>query len=127
MPEKSVTQKLLFKETYTVLLLNEPENYRKTLGALPAKVTILTEANGLVDLAQVFITSKKEMEAALKKLRTSLKPSALLWLTYPKGTSKVKADINRDIIREYVEANGFKTVALISVDDTWSALRLKMV
>ena len=127
MPEKSVTQKLLFKETYTVLLLNEPENYRKTLGALPAKVTILTEANGLVDLAQVFITSKKEMEAALKKLRTSLKPSALLWLTYPKGTSKVKADINRDIIREYVEANGFKTVALISVDDTWSALRLKVV
>ncbi|OGO21767.1 MAG: hypothetical protein A2Z28_05695 [Chloroflexi bacterium RBG_16_51_9] len=127
MPEKSVTQKLLFKETYTVLLLNEPENYRKTLGALPAKVTILTEANGLVDLAQVFITSKKEMEAALKKLRTSLKPSALLWLTYPKGTSKVKADINRDIIREYVEANGFKTVALISVEDTWSALRLKMV
>ena len=127
MPDKSVAQKLLFKETYTVLLLNEAADYRKTLGALPAKVTILTEANGLVDLAQVFITSKKEMEAALKKLRTSLKPSALLWLTYPKGTSKVKADINRDIIREYVEANGFKTVALISVEDTWSALRLKMV
>jgi hypothetical protein len=127
MPDKSVAQKLLFKENYTVLLLNEPENYRATLGELPAKVTIQTEAKGLVDLAQAFITSKKEMEAVLKKVRASLKPSGLLWLTYPKGTSRVKTDINRDIIREYVEANGFKTVSLISVDDTWSALRLKVV
>ena len=109
------------------MLLNEPENYRATLGALPAKVTILTEAKGLVDLAQVFITSKKEMEATLKKLRASLKPGGLLWLTYPKATSKVKVDINRDSIRKYVEASGFKTVALVSVDDTWSALRLKVV
>ena len=38
MPDKSVAQKLLFKENYTVLLLNEPGNYRETLGELPAKV-----------------------------------------------------------------------------------------
>ena len=89
-------------------------------------MTILTEAKGLADLAQVFVSSKKELETSLKKIKSSLKPSGLLWLTYPKGTSKVKTDINRDIIREYVEANGFKTVSLISVDDTWSALRLKV-
>ena len=127
MPDKSVAQKLLFKENYTVLLLKEPENYRAVLGEMPDTVTILTEAKGSVDLAQVFITSKKEMEATLKKLRASLKPSALLWLTYPKGTSKTKTDINRDSIREYVEANGYKTVSLIAVDDTWSAVRLKVV
>lgn len=127
MPDKSVAQKLLFKENYKVLLLNEPENYRAMLGELPDKVTISAEAKGMFDLAQVFITSKKEMETELKKVRGSLKPAALLWLTYPKGTSRTKADINRDIIREYVEANGFKTVSLISVDDTWSALRVKVV
>jgi hypothetical protein len=126
MPEKSVAQKLLFKENYTVLLQNEPDNYRTMLGELPAKVTILPESKGPVDLAQIFVTSKKEMEAAVKKLKTNLRPSTLIWLTYPKGTSKVNSDINRDVIREYVEANGFKTVGLISIDDTWSALRLKL-
>ncbi len=49
----------------------------------------------------------------------------MLWVTYPKGTSKVKADINRDIIREYARTIGLEAVALVSVDDTWSALRLK--
>ncbi len=32
-----------------------------------------------------------------------------------------------DIIRVYAESIGFKAVAMISVDDTWSALRLKVV
>ncbi|HLB28255.1 MAG TPA: hypothetical protein VJK47_03485 [Dehalococcoidales bacterium] len=67
------------------------------------------------------------MEASLKKIKSSLKPAGLLWLTYPKGTSRTKTDINRDSIREYVEANGYKTVSLIAADDTWSALRLKVV
>ena len=67
------------------------------------------------------------MEASLKKIKSSLKPAGLLWLTYPKGTSRTKTDINRDIIRQYVEANGYKTVLLIAVDDTWSGLRLKVV
>jgi len=126
MPGKSVAQKLLIKENFRILLLNEPQNYRAQLGELPSKVTILTEPSGAVDLAQAFITSQKEMEATLKKIKSSLKPAALVWLTYPKGTSKTKTDINRDSIREYVEANGFKTVALVAVDDTWSALRLKV-
>ncbi len=59
--------------------------------------------------------------------KASLKPGGLLWLTYPKGTSQFKVDINRDSIRAYAESNGFKTVAMISVDETWSALRLKVV
>jgi len=127
MPDKSVAQKLLFKENYKVLLLNEPRDYRKTLGALPAKVTVSTDASGTFNLIQAFISSRKEMEVNLKKIKGSLKPAGLLWLTYPKGTSRTKTDINRDSIREYVEANGYKTVSLIAADDTWSALRLKVV
>ena len=60
-------------------------------------------------------------------LKPSLKPQGLLWVTYPKGTSKMKVDVNRDIIREYSETIGLKTVAQIAIDETWSALRLKIV
>jgi hypothetical protein len=127
MPDKSVAQKLLFKEGYKALLLNGPEGYRSTLGEMPEKVNISTNAGSEFDLIQVFVTSKKEMESGLIALKSKMKPGGLLWLTYPKGTSKAKADINRDIIREYAESNGFKAVSMISVDDTWSALRLKVV
>ena len=60
MPDKSVAQKLLFKENYKVLLLNEPKNYRKTLGELPAKVAVSTDASGTFDLIQAFISPKRK-------------------------------------------------------------------
>ena len=94
---------------------------------MPDKVTVSAKADGKFDLVQAFVSSKKELEAILPKLKDTLKPAGLLWVTYPKGTSKTKVDINRDTIREYVETKGFKTVAMIAVDDTWSAIRLKVV
>ncbi len=117
----------MIKTNYRVLLVNEPEAYRPVLGGLPANVTLFTGPNGPCDLVQLFVASRKELEAQLGKLKGVLTPKGLLWVTYPQGTSKVKADINRDSIREYAQSLGLEAVAMVSVDDNWSALRLKIV
>jgi hypothetical protein len=56
-----------------------------------------------------------------------LKADGLFWVTYPKGTSKIKADVNRDSIAAYAKSIGLQAVTMISIDDTWSGLRLKIV
>jgi len=127
MSQKPVAQKLQIKENYMVMLVNEPKAYRSMLGALPRGVTVLTERSRQADLIQVFVASSKELKVQLSALKPLLKTGGLLWVTYPKGTSKVKTDINRDSIREFAQSLGFQAVALFSVDDTWSALRLKAV
>lgn len=126
MSQKPIAQKLLIKENDKVLLINEPKGYRSMLGKLPANVAILTEpATKPLDFIQIFAASKKELDQ-LNKLKSVLSRKGLLWVTYPKGTSKVKTDINRDIIREYAQTKGLQAVAMVSIDDTWSALRLKV-
>jgi hypothetical protein len=125
--DKTVAQKLLIKEDYRVLLINGPKGYQSMLGELPRNVTLLDKPAGPVDFVQVFVTSRNELEGRLPGLKVLLKPKGLLWVTYPKGTSKIKADINRDTINEYARSIGLEGVAMISVDDTWSALRLKTV
>jgi predicted CoA-binding protein len=127
MSSKPIAQKLQIKENYHVLLVNEPKDYRSMMGKLPTNVTVLTEAAKPVDFVQVFLTSRRELEAQLSKLKSVLKSQGLLWVTYPKGTSKVKTDINRDIIRQFAQKVGLQAVAMISIDETWSALRLKTV
>ncbi len=87
----------------------------------------MREPKSTADLIQLFVTSRSELEKNLGKLKILLAPSGALWVTYPKGTSKAKSDINRDSIREYAQSIGLEAVAMISVDDTWSALRLKIV
>ena len=128
MSDKSVARKLLIKAGYRVLFVNAPESFESTLGELPPDVTILPrkeEPAGPVDLAQVFVTSRSELGAQLDRAGPALNPAGLLWMACPKGTSGVTTDVNRDTIREYARSVGFQAVAMVSVDGTWSALRLK--
>lgn len=127
MSEKTVAKKLFIKENCKVLFINAPKDYESILGALPPNVTVLAEPIKLVDFIQVFVTSKKELEEQLNKLKSFLSPQGLLWVSYPKGTSKIKTDINRDIIYQFAQSIGLKGVAMISVDETWSAMRFKIV
>ena len=71
------------------------------------------------------MASKNELNHKLQRLKTSLAPNGIVWVTYPKGTSKMKTDINRDSIREYAQTIGLEADAIFSVDDDWSALRMK--
>ena len=125
MSDKSVAEKLFIKEGYRILIINEPEGYRRVLGKLPQKIDVSTKASGQADLIQLFVGSRKELETNLPGLKAALKPKGLLWAIYPKGTSKAKADINRDTIGAYALSIGLQPVAMVSIDETWSALRLK--
>lgn len=127
MSKKIIAQKLFIKDNYRVLFVNEPENYITLLGDLPNNDNVLKRPEDSIDLIQVFVSSRKELEEQLVKLKSLLTPKGLLWVTYPKGTSKMKVDINRDSIYKYALSIGLKGVAMISVDYTWSALRLKII
>ena len=127
MPEKSLAQKLLIKEGRSVLFVNQPEGYAARLGELPQGVVVLSAPTTPADIIQVFVASKKELEEQLPRLKPALRPNGILWVTYHKGTSKIKTDINRDSIAAYAPSIGMEGVAMVSVDDDWSALRLKVV
>lgn len=75
----------------------------------------------------VFINNNKEYLAFLSKQLKQVKHDSLLWFAYPKGTSKIKTDINRDTIRVTGEEHGITTVTAVSINDTWSALRFRPI
>jgi len=127
MSEKTVAQKLLIKPGYKFLVVNPPADYAKLLGALPAGTTLQTGLTGPVDLIQVFVASQEDLETQLARLKPLFTPKCILWVTYHKGTSKVKTDINRDTIWPYAHSIGLEAVSMISVDEDWSAMRLKAI
>jgi hypothetical protein len=126
MSDKTIAQKLLLKEGRRALIVNAQKDYAAALGDLPPGATLLKKP-GPADVIQVFVANRKELEAQLGKLKGLLAPSGMLWVTYYKGTSKTKTDINRDSINAYAQTIGLQGIAMISIDDDWSALRLKVV
>lgn len=127
MAEKSVAQKLMLKEGRSVLLVNPPAGYEAQLGELPPQVTMMSQPAEPVDIIQVFVANRAELESQLPQLKPLVKPKGIIWVTYYKGTSKTKTDIHRDTIAAYARSLGMEAVAMIAIDADWSALRLKVV
>jgi hypothetical protein len=127
MSDKTIAQKLSIKPNSKFLLVNPPDGYLARIGTMPIGAILLNDTDIMVEAIQVFVTNRAELEARLPRLKELLAAKGMLWVTYHKGTSKVKTDINRDSINAYAHTIGLEGVAMISIDDDWSALRLKQV
>jgi hypothetical protein len=88
-------------------------------------VSIHTTLVNDADIIQFFTKIRAELKANFPSLIQALKDGGSLWVTYPKGSSKVETDINRDIIWKIGEGFGLKPVAMIAIDAVWAALRMK--
>lgn len=120
---KDIIKKFKFKDTGIVI--NSPKLLESQLMELGFKTTFdktICSKNTLV-----FINDKKEFLQFLDSELKNVEPDSVLWFAYPKGTSKIKTDINRDIIRVSGEEYNITTVAAISIDETWSALRFRPI
>lgn len=127
MSEKSVAEKLQFKAGRKVLLVNAPDDITALLGTLPDGVIVLSESQPNIDIIVAFLRNRQELESQLGQLRSYLHEKGMLWVVYYKGTARFKTDIHRDSINSYAQTIGLQGVAMISIDQDWSALRLKLV
>lgn len=107
-----------------VLLVNPPANFHEVLGNLPEGVTLQREPKSGMDVILCFMTTRAQMEQQLTKLKGLLADKGSLWIAYPKGTSRLKSELNRDLLAEFAATAGLKAIFIISIDDTWSGLRM---
>jgi hypothetical protein len=120
----SLVKKLGIKEGGQVLLLGAPDGYESLLAPLPPGVTFLAQASPGVDLVQVFVTRKTDLEKQLAVLRKRLRVDAAVWVSWPKKSAKVATDITEDTIRAVALPLGFVDIKVCAVSDVWSGLKL---
>jgi len=126
MSDKPIAQKMLIRSGRKIYLSNEPGGYEERLREGGTSFIRVQDA-GEADFAQLFVANRRELEARLPALKASLRPEAMLWVTYRKGTSKIKSDVNRDTLHAYARTLGLEGVALVSIDEDWSAMRFKQL
>ena len=117
----SISDKLKIKADDTLLTINEPSEFQKGLKGLPKGVKIV-EAGKDYNQVHWFVLNRAQMEGQMSKVMKLVKPGIIVWVYYPKGTSKLQTDLNRDKGWDCLLAEGDKLtwINLISFDDTWS-------
>lgn len=115
-------KKLGIKPEFDVAFVNAPENFVRQLD-LPAGVNVKSISKSReLDFIHVFVKSQKALTTAFEYSRR-MKPSGMLWISWPKKTSGVATDVNENILRETGLAAGLVDVKICAVDETWSGLK----
>jgi hypothetical protein len=117
-------QKLKIQEGNSILVLNAPPNYKKSLGPLPAGAKIIDSGKAF-DQVHWFVKDKVQMEKELKKVLALVKDKVSCWIFYPKGRSKIQTDLTRDKGWDDLLKQDMQWISLISFDETWSAFGMR--
>ncbi len=123
MTQTPLAKKLVLKPGTRAAVIHAPEGYRERLSPLPEGTSVSEVLDGSFDLIQVFVRSLAEVNELAPQAMRALKPGGVLWFGYPKQSSKVKTDINRDRGWDAVTREGWEGIASISIDETWSGVR----
>jgi hypothetical protein len=120
-------KKLNLKDQSEIVVANAPDTFDKELAKLGSvKVIRDTGKAKTVDFAVAFATTQSELDNLSKSLTTKARNDAILWIAYPKKSSrKYKCEFNRDSGWAVLRAAGFETVRMVAIDDDWSALRFR--
>jgi hypothetical protein len=124
MSEAALAKKLKLRAGHRAALIEAPQGYAKKLGP-PEGVRVSTQLSGEFDWIQIFVRNQAELIRIFPRVIEVLGPQSLLWIAYPKGTSRIQTDLTRDQGWDVVQSADLKWVSLISVDDTWSAFALR--
>ena len=122
--QAKLQQKLRFQSGQLAGTMQAPEDYFELIGE-PQGVTFLETLKPDLDFLHIFITRRVELENLIPKALKLIRYDGLLWVSYPKGSSKVETDVNRDIIWEDLLKFGIRPVTQVSFNDIWSAIRFR--
>jgi len=119
-----LAKKLGVKEGSHIVVAGAPPYYFSLLEPLPARVHFSSRMTDVTDIVHVFSTRRAELQGVLSRYRQTLKPTGMVWVSWPKKAAKTSTDITEDTIREIALPLGFVDIKVCAIDDLWSGLKL---
>jgi hypothetical protein len=120
--EKTVAEKARVKPGTKIAVLNGVPGIVESLG-LPKGVAFVDPSEA--QLVFLFVHTCAELEAQMPAAVVALAPGAAIWVFYRKGSKAAGLDMSRDSVWAVAERMDLRPLGLVSVDETWSAFRLR--
>jgi len=119
-----LAKKLSLKDGMRVWWDGMPESVADEIAMEGPEPELLSSPEAPIDAAHVFVAERADLQAKLTQLLPLLDPAGMIWVSWPKKTSKVPSDITEDVIRDVCLPMGLVDVKVCAVDDVWSGLKL---
>jgi hypothetical protein len=123
-------KKLNFKNQEKIFSINSPDSFADELNAMQLEADIVNSIvpESKVEFVICFVKTQAEVDSFIKKNNAMLVGDVVLWLCYPKMSSKKYAcEFNRDTGWYELGKYDFEPVRAVAIDEDWSALRFRRV
>ncbi|NNU65177.1 DUF3052 domain-containing protein [Rhizobium sp. WYCCWR 11152] len=101
----------------TIVAINGFDGFASVVRALPET------PQRMFDYVHLFTTERAALEAAALALFHALRRDGMVWISWPKKSSRVPTDITEDVLREVLLPIGLVDVKVCAVDEIWSGLK----
>lgn len=120
----NIFDRLNLGEEKNILLQGIPSTLEKyfTKLSFAKNVTPLLKTRK-IDFALVFAVNYNQLNSILKDVIPALRKKGKLWIAFPKPTSKIVSDLNRDCSFECLISSGFSKIDEVVIDHVWIAMR----
>jgi hypothetical protein len=121
----SLAEKLRILEGTQALALAAPRECLDLLSELPEGAKISTSGRGPFGVVLACVLERRDVEGLFRQARSALGGDGVLWMAYPKKSSKIRTDLTRDQGWEVLADRGWAVVDEVAVNETWTALRFE--
>ena len=118
-----LAKKLGIKENSRYALINAPEGFEKEIEPLPPGATSVARVTKDLDLILFFCKGENTLRKQLPRLSQSIKPNGMIWIAWPKKSSKVETDLAFGVVQRIGLATGLVDVKICAVNEVWSGLK----
>jgi hypothetical protein len=128
MSHLSLIEKLRLADEKNLLIQGLPSSIEKQFVKLSyaKNVTPLLRSRK-IEWALLFAVNENQLRNILKEVLPALKEGGKLWVAYPKSTSKIVSDLNREGSWTCLTCEGYEGVEEVVLDHVWSAMLWKCV
>ncbi|RHX92548.1 DUF3052 family protein [Leptospira stimsonii] len=120
---KPLGDKLGLKSGMKVYFKGLPDDVRNELESYLTKVETSNSLKGSFDYLHVFTKEAKDLQNQFSKLVDHLADKGMIWISWPKGSSKIATDVTENVVREIGLKLGIVDVKVCAVSEIWSGLK----
>lgn len=119
-----LAKKLGIKQDQKLFLKNPPEHYWKLFDVLPEGIQIVENLKPqTVDFIHLFCKDLNQLHKNAQACKKLLKKDGIMWVSWPKGASKIETDLKREPVRDHLLSLGLVDIKVAAIDDDWSGLK----
>jgi len=118
-----LVKKLGLRPGMRLQVIGAPLDYSAIVDDLPAGLQWAGEEETSLDFIHLFTSSQAGLEEVLPRLVPRLAKTGVLWISWPKKSSGIPADLDENILRETGLKNGMVDVKVCAVSQQWSGLK----